>query len=152
MKQMHILALKAVILFLITSSNTALADTTYNVPPDIKPVSEWANGFTADQVHNFRNTYKARNFVLGDDIGVGVELRHGLAPAHDRKGTFLDRFRKVSPKLGPKSVDVAAACQEDGDIGNVVARVEPFAGGFERDVDQRLIDLRHTRTVNAHDS
>ena len=60
---------------LAVSIHLALADTTYTVPKEIKPVREWAKGFTAEEIHSFRNSYKARNFVLGDDIGVFFNAR-----------------------------------------------------------------------------
>ncbi|MFC6973916.1 serine hydrolase domain-containing protein [Halomicroarcula sp. GCM10025709] len=57
------------------SSESAKENPEYSVPAELTPVSKWAKGFTADQVHSFRNDYEARNFVLGDDIGVFFNAR-----------------------------------------------------------------------------
>lgn len=58
------------------------SESEYTIPIELTPVKEWNNGFTADQVYSFRNNYKARHFVLGDDIGVFFNARASeVAPA-----------------------------------------------------------------------
>nr|WP_320192240.1 serine hydrolase [uncultured Desulfobacter sp.] len=41
----------------------------YPIPDDLTPVSNWKNGFTADEAKHFIEAYNAKSFVIGDDIG-----------------------------------------------------------------------------------
>ena len=46
----------------------ARAQDAYTIPDDLTPVSEWADGFTADEAEAFRKAYSAAEFSKGSDI------------------------------------------------------------------------------------
>ena len=46
----------------------ASAQSTYTIPDDLTPVSEWADGFTAAEAEKFRKAYGAADFSKGNDI------------------------------------------------------------------------------------
>ena len=46
----------------------------YPIPADLTPVSEWKNGFTAEQAKHFIEKFNAKSFVIGDDIGTYAYL------------------------------------------------------------------------------
>ena len=81
----------------------------------------------------------------------GVQLGHGLAPPHDGESTDFDGSRELSTEIPPKPFDLTALLDENGDVGDVVAGMEPLACRCQRDVNQRLIDLGHSGAKDTDD-
>ena len=46
----------------------AAAQDSYSIPDDLTPVSEWADGFTAQESQRFRTAYQAPDFFAGNDV------------------------------------------------------------------------------------
>lgn len=55
------------LLFLSLVAAQACAQTTYTIPGDLKPVTQWANGFTAKEAETFRKAYQASDYPSGND-------------------------------------------------------------------------------------
>lgn len=56
------------ILFLSVFVTHISAQSAYTIPDDLTPVSEWADGFTADEADKFRLAYSAADYIVGNDV------------------------------------------------------------------------------------
>lgn len=52
----------------IGAGAAAVAQDAYTIPDDLTPVSEWADGFTANEAEKFRKAWDASEFSKGSDI------------------------------------------------------------------------------------
>jgi len=85
-----------------------------SVPSELTPVWKWANGFSADQAKQFTETYNAKSFVIGDDIGTYAYLNLcEVLPVSKvfRKGPVSELELDMDDTIGKVKVD--------GPLGNM---------------------------------
>ena len=90
------------------------AKSEYTLPTDLTPVSEWKNGFTAEQAKKFIEGYNAKSFVVGDDIGTyGFLNLSEVLPVSKvfRKGDVANLEVAIDESIGK--------IKADGPLGNL---------------------------------
>lgn len=141
----EILALKLGNLFSIAllvslgASGTALAQDVYTIPDNLTPVSEWADGFTAEESKHFIEAFNAKSFVIGDDIGTyGFLNLSEVLPVSKvfRQGDVADLEVDIDPSIGTFKVD--------GPLGNLTLE-EMMAD--ERSRMQGIIVLKQGKII-----
>lgn len=77
-------------------SPIATSQDTYTIPKDIRPVSDWSDGFTADEAEAFRQAYVASDIFAGNDrsafaflnlsevVPTGIVQRSGMVAPLER--------------------------------------------------------------------
>ncbi|MCE8517153.1 serine hydrolase [Ruegeria pomeroyi] len=127
-------------LFLIVGvGGTAVAQDAYPIPDDLTPVSEWADGFSAEDSRRFIENYNAKSFVIGDDIGTyGFLNLSEVLPVSKvfRQGDVADLEVDIDPSIGTFKVD--------GPLGNLTLE-EAMAD--ERSRMQGIIVLKQGKIV-----
>ena len=127
------------LLMSLGAGGLARAQDTYTIPDDLTPVSEWADGFTAEESRRFLETFNAKSFVIGDDIGTyGFLNLSEVLPVSKvfRQGEVAELEVDIDPSVGTFKVD--------GPLGNLTLE-EMIAD--ERSRKQGIIVLKGGKIV-----
>ena len=117
----------------------ATAQSSYPIPDDLTPVSEWADGFTAEESRRFLEAFNAKSFVIGDDIGTyGFLNLSEVLPVSKvfRSGDVANLEVDIDESIGKFKVD--------GPLGNLTLE-EVMAD--ERSRMQGIIVLKQGKIV-----
>ena len=109
-----IFLLGAILICTILSGISVAQKNSNTIPDDLTPVSEWKNGFTAEQAKHFIENYNAKSFVIGDDIGTyGFLNLSEVLPVSKvfRKGDVANLKVDMDESIGKLKVD--------GPLGNL---------------------------------
>ena len=68
----YLLSITTLVFIALCVTSSSAVEITYTVPDELKPMSTWRNGWSAEETRKYRQEYNDNTMTGGEDDGIDI--------------------------------------------------------------------------------